>query len=141
MRAQHVRRDGDHDTWLLAFDIGDRVMETLEEWARERGIEGAHFHALGAFRRATLAWYDLEEQQYEEHDIDEQLEVCSLVGNVSVHQGKTKIHAHAVLGRRDVSTVGGHLIEAEVRPTLELTLTTFRRVERGMVEEVGLPLL
>ena len=34
-----------------------------------------------------------------------------------------KVHAHAVLGRRDSSTCGGHLLEARVRPTLELVLT------------------
>ena len=34
-----------------------------------------------------------------------------------------KVHAHAVLGRRDGSTVGGHLLDARVRPTLEVLLT------------------
>jgi predicted DNA-binding protein with PD1-like motif len=32
------------------------------------------------------------------------------------------VHAHAVLGRRDGSTRGGHLLEGHVRPTLEVML-------------------
>jgi predicted DNA-binding protein with PD1-like motif len=33
-----------------------------------------------------------------------------------------KVHAHAVLGRRDGSCVGGHVLEARVRLTLEVIL-------------------
>ena len=32
------------------------------------------------------------------------------------------LHLHAVLGKADGSVVGGHLIEAYVRPTLEVIL-------------------
>jgi predicted DNA-binding protein with PD1-like motif len=32
------------------------------------------------------------------------------------------VHVHAVLGRRDGSTVGGHLLQATVQPTLEVLL-------------------
>ena len=32
------------------------------------------------------------------------------------------MHLHAVLGRSDCSVIGGHLIEAHVRPTLEVIL-------------------
>jgi predicted DNA-binding protein with PD1-like motif len=34
-----------------------------------------------------------------------------------------KIHAHVVVGKRDGSAHGGHLLEAHVRPTLEVILT------------------
>jgi predicted DNA-binding protein with PD1-like motif len=30
------------------------------------------------------------------------------------------VHLHAVLGRRDGSTIGGHLLRGEVWPTLEV---------------------
>lgn len=32
------------------------------------------------------------------------------------------MHAHVVLGKADATAHGGHLIEAHVRPTLELVL-------------------
>lgn len=46
------------------------------------------------------------------------------MGDVALQDGKPKIHAHRVVGRRDGSTRGGHLIEAYVRPTLELMLVS-----------------
>ena len=51
-----------------------------------------------------------------------QVEVLTLAGDIARQDGKRKVHAHAVLGRRDGSTLGGHLLEAQVRPTLELML-------------------
>jgi predicted DNA-binding protein with PD1-like motif len=50
------------------------------------------------------------------------VEVVALVGDVARERGRPKIHAHAVLGRRDGSTCGGHLLEGHVRPTLEVML-------------------
>jgi predicted DNA-binding protein with PD1-like motif len=55
--------------------------------------------------------------------VREQVEVLSLIGDVALQDGEPKVHAHVVVGRADGSTRGGHLVEAHVRPTLELTLT------------------
>ncbi|HUF81888.1 MAG TPA: DUF296 domain-containing protein [Burkholderiales bacterium] len=38
-------------------------------------------------------------------------------------ENEKKVHAHVVLGRRDGSACGGHLLSAKVRPTLEVILT------------------
>jgi uncharacterized protein len=55
---------------------------------------------------------------------------------------KTMIHAHAVVARRDGTTAGGHLLEAHVRPTLDLVLTESPvHLERKFDKESGLPLI
>jgi predicted DNA-binding protein with PD1-like motif len=51
-----------------------------------------------------------------------QVEVLSLLGDVAVGDQGPALHLHAVLGKADGSVVGGHLIEAYVRPTLEVIL-------------------
>jgi predicted DNA-binding protein with PD1-like motif len=51
-----------------------------------------------------------------------QVEVLSLLGDVAVGDQGPTLHLHAVLGKADGSVVGGHLIEAYVRPTLEVIL-------------------
>jgi hypothetical protein len=43
-----------------------------------------------------------------------------LLGDVAVGDEGPTLHLHAVLGKADGSVVGGHLIEAYVRPTLEV---------------------
>ena len=42
---------------------------------------------------------------------------------MGVADGKPKVHAHVVVGERDGSAHGGHLLEARVRPTPEVVLT------------------
>lgn len=128
--------------YALAFEKGDPVMETLEAFARERGIGAAHFTAIGAFREATLAYFDWSTKAYREIPVDEQVEVGSLTGNIATVGGEPAVHVHCVLGRSDGSTVAGHLVEAHVRPTLELFLAAGPgAIEKHADRETGLDLL
>jgi predicted DNA-binding protein with PD1-like motif len=109
-------------TFALVFDRGDEVMSVLERFAGEHGLTAGRLTAIGALERATLGYFDWERKDYERIPVNEQVEVLSLVGDVALDRGKPKLHIHAVLGRRDGTTLGGHLLEALVRPTLEVLL-------------------
>jgi predicted DNA-binding protein with PD1-like motif len=109
-------------TWALVFDKGDEPISQLERFAKEHQLTAGSFTAIGAFSDAVLGYFDRLRRDYEEIPVDEQVEVLSLVGDVAVHEGQPKIHAHAVLGKRGGVTVGGHLLRAHVWPTLELVL-------------------
>jgi predicted DNA-binding protein with PD1-like motif len=49
-----------------------------------------------------------------------QVELLAISGNIAEQDGEGAVHAHVVLGTRDGTTRGGHLIEGYVRPMLEL---------------------
>jgi predicted DNA-binding protein with PD1-like motif len=116
---------GDVRAFAIVFGSDEPVMAGLRELARTHGIRGAHFTAIGAFRTATIAYFHWESRTYEEIVVAENVEVAPLVGNVGTNDaGEVIVHAHCTLGRRDGSALAGHLIEATVRPTLELFLTT-----------------
>ena len=55
--------------------------------------------------------------------IRDRVEVLSLIGDIAAFQGKPVVHMHAVLGRRDGTTVGGHVWEMHVNPTVEVFVT------------------
>lgn len=109
-------------TIALIFDQGDEVLSTIERFAGEHSLRASRFTAIGAFERVTLGYFDWQRKDYERIEVDEQVEVLSLLGDVALDGTKPKVHAHVVLGRRDGSTLGGHLLEARVRPTLEVVL-------------------
>ena len=68
--------------------------------------------------------------------------MLSLIGDVAVKDGKPAVHAHVVVGRRDGSAHGGHLVEARVRPTCELVLTeTPAHLQKQIDPESGLALI
>jgi predicted DNA-binding protein with PD1-like motif len=78
----------------------------------------------GAVEWARLGYWNPDTRAYEYRDFPEQLEVVSFQGDASLKAGEPFLHLHGVFSRRDFSTVGGHIKEARVRPTLEVWLRT-----------------
>jgi uncharacterized protein len=109
-------------TYAVVLDSGDEVIGELGNFVREQEVEAASVTAIGAFSGAMLGCFQWETKQYKKIPVDEQVEVLSLLGDVAVGDQGPGLHLHAVLGKADGSMVGGHLIEAYVRPTLEVIL-------------------
>ena len=129
-------------TFVLVFDAGEEVLAGLKQFAAENDLAAADFTAIGAFQDVVLGFFDLESKKYHETPIQEQVEVVSLVGNVAQHEAKPKIHAHVVVAKRNGTAHGGHLLEAHVRPTLEVMLTESpRHLRRRTDPTTGLALL
>jgi predicted DNA-binding protein with PD1-like motif len=124
MKSKILHEAAGQRTMALIFETGDEVMATLTQFATKNALSGSHFTAIGAFQSATLGYYDWNKKDYKRIPVGEQVEVVSLVGDIaSGEKDKPKVHAHVVLGRSDGAALAGHLIEAIVRPTLELILT------------------
>ncbi len=142
MKWQLLAKDGGR-TFALVYETGDEVVSALTAFAREQQTRSAHFTAIGAFRDAVLAYFDWDTKQYKKIPVREQVEVLTLAGDIAwKDDAEPVVHAHVVLGRSDGSTRGGHLMEAHVRPTLELVLTESpRHLERKHDPESGLALI
>jgi len=115
--------EGPERTFAIVLDAGEEVMAVLQRFARDHGLDASRVTAIGAFERATLGFFEVERKDYHRIPVEQQVEVLSLAGDIALEGQEPKLHLHAVLGRRDGSTVGGHLLEAVVRPTLEVLLT------------------
>jgi uncharacterized protein len=123
----------------LRFESGEHVAPTLLDWLTSEGIVFAAMTGLGAVKSATVSYWNAESQQYETHELREQMEVVSLVGNVTLKEGQPFAHIHMTLGRRDLSTLGGHFNDAIAHPTLEVWLRPeAESVHRALDETCGL---
>jgi hypothetical protein len=110
--------------FVMRLEAGDEVIASLQTWAAEEEIGFASVEAIGALRQAVLGYFDPQTNSYQHVPVTEQVEMLSLKGNISRQEGGGhKVHVHAVLGRSDGSTAGGHLDEGIVYPTLEVVLT------------------
>ncbi len=90
----------------------------------ERQLSAASFQAVGGLSSVRLGWFNWEAKNFEPSvTLDEQLELLSLIGDVALKDGKPVVHAHAVVGKKDGTAHGGHLLEAHIRPTCEVVLT------------------
>jgi predicted DNA-binding protein with PD1-like motif len=135
--------DAQAKTYAVIFATGDEFSSQLLDFAKKEQLGGSHFTAIGAFSDATLGYFDWEKKDYEKIPVREQVEVVSLIGDISLDaEGQPKIHAHVVLGRSNGVAIGGHLLEAHVRPTLEVILTESpKHLERHYDPESKLALI
>lgn len=142
MKSRLLFEEAGEKTWAVIFDVGDEVADGLTRFARENGIEAAHFTAIGAFSDAVLGFYDLVQEDYLQIPVPEQVEVLSLLGDIAMDNEQPKVHAHAVVGRSDGSTRGGHLLSAHVQPTLEVIIeSTPAHLRRRFDRRSGLALI
>lgn len=143
MRSKLVVDESKERTFVLILDPGEEAFATITRFAAEKNLAGASLTALGAFERAIVGWFDLHARAYRRIPIDEQCEVLSIVGDIATgDDAKHSLHLHVVLGLRDGTTRGGHLLEGVVRPTLGVTIveaaTHLRRRRRP---EFGIALI
>ena len=139
MRATRLQDAG---SWVLVFATDDEVIGELQRFAQEQGLSASHFSAIGAFRRATLGYFDWEKKDYKKNPVDEQVEVVALNGFITDSDDGPTVHAHVALGRSDGTAYAGHLLEAYVRPTLEMVVSESpRHLRRRTDPETGLPLI
>jgi predicted DNA-binding protein with PD1-like motif len=143
MQVKLVSKPGETRVWIAVLAEGEEAKQSLLDIAKKETIEDASFVALGAFSKATVAYFNWQKKKYQDIPVDEQVEVISLIGDiVPDEKGKASLHAHTVLGRSDGSTRGGHLQEGHVRPTLEITITeTPGHLTRRKHPELGLALI
>jgi hypothetical protein len=129
-------------TFALIFDTGDEVITGLNTFAQEHSLNACHFTAIGAFSDLTVGFFDWEKKAYQRIPINEQVEVLSLVGDIALKDGQPTVHAHVVVGKADGTAHGGHLMQAHVRPTLEVILVESPNfLQRSMDPESGLALI
>lgn len=142
MRSALVN-EGQQRTYAVIFDAGDEVSAGLAEFAERNDVDAASFTAIGGFRSATLAYFDIDAKDYVDIPCEEQVEVLTLAGDISRKEdGGRQVHMHAVVGRRDGSTRGGHVKRGVVRPTLEVMVTESpSHLRRTYDESVGLALI
>ena len=123
MQVKLVKDSPDEKVYAIVFYREDEALSGLTDFVIEHKIQDAHLTGIGAISGATLAWLDPSKKIYHRISVSQQAEVLSLIGDVATFNEKPIVHMHAVLGKPDGTTVGGHVFELHVNPTLEIFIT------------------
>jgi uncharacterized protein len=113
-------------TYVVRLDAGERIVETLRALCERDAIGGGYLHGLGAVGEAEIGHYDPAANAYAWLKVPGPSEIVSLSGNITTVDGRPFIHAHIALGDGTFAVRGGHLKEAVVSVTCEVTLVRFR---------------
>jgi len=106
--------------YVLVLEEGEEALAGITEFARARSLGASQVTAVGAFSRAVVGWFDRDAKDYRPTTVGQQCEVLSLLGDIAVGEDGPTAHLHTVVGLADGTTRGGHLLEGQVWPTLEV---------------------
>lgn len=134
--------DDKQKTYAIILDDGEEAMEQIKAFTRKLNLSASRFTAIGAFSDTTVGFFDFSIKDYKKNRFNQQMEVVSLVGDISVYKNEYKVHAHVLLADEKGAAYGGHLITGTVHPTLEIILDESPLyLKREMDEKSGLPLI
>jgi len=129
-------------TIMGRLDHNKDLLEELTSVCEAEGVKLATVTALGAVRKARIGFYNQQTREYEFVELEEPLEILSLVGNVSLRDGRPMVHAHITLGTEAGTAYGGHLAPGTVVFACEFVLRVLEGAEfvRQYDGDTGLPL-
>jgi len=136
-----VKKNDISEVLVIKLEKGEDVLETLNTIVEKENIEAGFFTGIGALNKVKMGIFI--EGKYEEIIIEDELEIVSLLGNVSLKDGKPFVHAHIIVSKRDGSAFGGHLLPGSIiSVTCEVFLIKLKKpIKRGFDEEIKLYLL
>ncbi len=127
---------------MLRLEMGDDILVSIKRFARAKKIQAAMFEGIGSLNKAKLGHYDFTIKNYAYEVFQEDLEILTLSGNISLLDKSPLAHAHVTLGRRNFTVVGGHLDEGSSANMVEVGLSVMPgKLVKSKDEEVGLNVL
>jgi len=91
-------------------DLFDAIIEII----KKHNVKSGLINVIGAFKKFTIGYFDLETKEYNFKTFDEPVELISCMGNISYKDGEPLIHIHVSIGRGDYSIIGGHLSQPSI---------------------------
>ena len=128
-------------TIALRVQRGEDILEAIKTMAIKEDIRLGSVTGIGACDYVRLGFFQLKTQEYTETLFEEDLELTSIVGNITCKDGAYYGHFHGNFAKADSSVIGGHLVEARVSVTGEIMIQVIDgQVERQMDSETGVNL-
>lgn len=136
-----VKKNEVSEVLVVKLEKGEDLLEALSSIVKKENIKAGFFTGIGALNKVKMGIF--VEGKYEEITIEDELEIVSLLGNVSLKDGKPFVHAHITVSRRDGTAFGGHLLPGSIiSVTCEIFLVKLKEsLERRFDEELKLYLL
>ena len=131
------------EKYYVRLDKGDEIISSLVSVCEREQIKCAQISGIGGCEKAVVGVFDLDKKEYDREEVTALLELISLDGNVTYHEEKPYIHAHACFAYRtgdgSHATLSGHLLEAVIGLTGEIILTPADgNITRRFIPELGI---
>ena len=120
---------------------GDNINKTFESFAEVKGVGCAWLNGIGALENPEIGYYSLEDKAYHRKFFKGEYELTSLIGNITLKEGKPFSHTHITFSDTEFRVFGGHLFNANITAAGEFIMQFGSdEINREMNAEIGLPL-
>ncbi|SHK50119.1 PPC domain-containing DNA-binding protein [Desulforamulus aeronauticus] len=128
--------------YVVRLDKGDEIIESLKSLCQENAIRLGTVSGIGAVNRVKIGLFETSTKEYHSVELNKDMEITGLVGNVSEMNGEVYLHLHATLSDSTYNAFGGHLNVAVISATGEVIVDAIEgTVDREFSQEIGLNLL
>lgn len=129
------------DKYVVRLQRGEEIIESLTRLCRENDIKLGRVTAIGAANKAKIGLFNVETKEYHSKELEGDMEITNLSGNISRKDGEVYLHLHITLCDKYNRAFGGHLNMAVISATCEMIIDVIDGyVEREFNDEVGLNL-
>ena len=112
--------------FILVLDKDDVLLDSISQCAKEAKLIGASISGLGQLHNPTLAYFSSDPNAKPSlTTLSGYYELAGLNGNVSVNGDQYYTHAHASLADKNFRGIAGHINQAKVGLTVEITIIPF----------------
>ena len=124
---------------IIRLDPNERIIDNLLKACSSENVKLATLSGIGSVREVNLGFYDFNKKSFVKKSFSQQMEVVSLIGNVTILGKDPYIHAHISLSDKNFNCIGGHFYDGVVNATLEIILQKIDgEVLREESREIGL---
>lgn len=135
---QHINIE---NKYIIRLEKDEEILEQIKKVCSENYINAGTIKGIGAVKNVKIGFFDVNSKEYHAKIFEDNFEIVSLMGNISTLDNEPYIHVHAALGDKDFKVIGGHLNEAYVSATCEITIEQIEGyLDREFDEEIGLNL-
>ena len=131
----------DNSQAYMTLAKGDNINKTFESFAEVKGVGCAWLNGIGALENPEIGYYSLEDKSYYRKTFTGEYELTSLIGNITLKEGKPFSHTHITFSDTEFRVFGGHLFNANITAAGEFIMQFGSdEINREMNAEIGLPL-
>lgn len=128
--------------WVIRAIKDEELVTSLRTFCFDHQIKLGSISGIGACKYAKIGILDIEKKEYASKEFTEDMEITSLIGNVSTKDDEIYLHLHIALANKNLETISGHLTEAIISATSEIIIDTIDgTVNRYFDKEIGINLL
>ena len=134
-----MQYEKDSDSYIIYLEQGESIMAKLTQFCKDHRIINGQISGIGAIKEIELGTYNLKNQEYITHKLDDIWELTSYQANIQLKDEEPFIHAHINISDHDLTVKGGHLFEAIVAVVGEFILTNINSSGKRLLNpKIGL---